>query len=89
MKTEILKMLKETPDFLSGQQLCEGLGVSRTAVWKAIRQLEEEGYAIEAVRNRGYRLVASPDVITAPELTPLGVGSPQGVFFSPCGWGLR
>ena len=42
MKTEILKMLKETPDFLSGQQLCEGLGVSRTAVWKAIRQLEEE-----------------------------------------------
>lgn len=26
MKTEILKMLKETPDFLSGQQLCEGLG---------------------------------------------------------------
>ena len=28
--------------FLSGQQLCEGLGVSRTAVWKAIRQLEEE-----------------------------------------------
>ena len=53
MKTEILKMLKETPDFLSGQQLCEGLGVSRTAVWKAIRQLEEEGYAIEAVRNRG------------------------------------
>ena len=61
-------MLKGTPDFLSGQQLCEGLGVSRTAVWKAIRQLEEEGYVIEAVRNRGYRLVASPDVITAAEL---------------------
>lgn len=31
MKTEILKMLKETPDFLSGQQLCEGLGVSRNS----------------------------------------------------------
>ena len=56
MKTEILKMLKETPDFLSGQQLCEGLGVSRTAVWKAIRQLEEEGYAIENQRipSRGF-----------------------------------
>lgn len=61
-------MLKETPDFLSGQQLCQCLGVSRTAVWKAIRQLEEEGYVIEAVRNRGYRLMASPDVITAAEL---------------------
>lgn len=68
MKTKILKMLKETPDFLSGQQLCEGLGVSRTAVWKAIRQLEEEGYSIEAVRNKGYRLMASPDVVTAAEL---------------------
>ena len=68
MKTEILKMLKETHGFLSGQQLCEELRVSRTAVWKAIRQLEEEGYVIEAVRNRGYRLMASPDVVTAPEL---------------------
>ena len=66
MKTEILKMLKETPDFLSGQQLCAGLGVSRTAVCKSIRQRDEEGYAIEAVRHRGSRLVASPDAITAP-----------------------
>ena len=85
MKTEILKMLKETPDFLSGQQLCEGLGVSRTAVWKAIRQLEEEGYAIEAVRNRGYRLVASPDVITAPELktvlSTVWLGSQVNCFY--------
>ena len=68
MKAEILKLLKATPDFVSGQQLCEGLGVSRTAVWKAIRQLEEEGYVIEAVRNKGYRLTSSPDVLTAPEL---------------------
>ncbi len=79
------KMLKETPDFLSGQQLCEGLGVSRTAVWKAIRQLEEEGYAIEAVRNRGYRLVASPDVITAPELktvlSTVWLGSQVNCFY--------
>lgn len=37
----------------SGQELCERLGVSRTAVWKVIRQLEAEGYEIEAVRNRG------------------------------------
>lgn len=56
MKTEILKLLKETDGYVSGQQLCGRFGVSRTAIWKAIRTLEEEGFEIEAVRNRGYRL---------------------------------
>lgn len=68
MKTEILRFLKEAQDYLSGQELCEQLGVSRTAVWKVIRQLQEEGYEIEAVRNRGYRLVESGDVFTEAEL---------------------
>ena len=56
VKTEVLRMLKETDDYLSGQEICERLNVSRTAVWKVIKQLEAEGYEIEAVRNRGYRL---------------------------------
>lgn len=68
MKSEILRMLKSTGDYLSGQQLCEMLGVSRTAVWKAVGELKEEGYMIEAVRNRGYRLVGEADVITKAEL---------------------
>ena len=41
---------------MSGQQLCEQFGVSRTAVWKAIGQLRKEGYEIEAMPNKGYRL---------------------------------
>lgn len=45
---------------MSGQQLCDRLGVSRTAVWKVINQLKEEGYRIESVPSRGYRLVESP-----------------------------
>lgn len=53
---------------MSGQALCSQLGVSRTAVWKVIKQLEEEGYVIEAVRNKGYRLVAAADVMTEAEL---------------------
>ena len=61
MKAEILKILKKEKDYVSGQELCESLGVSRTAVWKAIRQLEEQGYVIEAVRNKGYRLVEEAD----------------------------
>lgn len=68
MKTEILRFLKEEPGYLSGQELCERLGVSRTAVWKVIRQLQEDGYEIEAVRNRGYRLAESGDVFTETEL---------------------
>lgn len=69
MKTEILKLLKESDGYLSGQELCGSLGVSRTAVWKVINQLREEGYRIEAVSNRGYRLVMSADVITEAELS--------------------
>ena len=68
MKTEILKMLRETEDYISGQQICEQFDVSRTAVWKVIRQLQDEGYQIEAVRNRGYRIVDIPDVMTREEL---------------------
>ena len=61
MKAQILKMLREADGYISGQQLCEKFGVSRTAVWKVIRQLQEEGYEVEAVRNKGYRIIDSPD----------------------------
>lgn len=71
MKAEILKMLRETGDYVSGQEICEKLGVSRTAVWKIIRQLQEEGYQVEAVRSRGYRIIDGPDVVTAGEVESL------------------
>lgn len=56
-KEEILKRLRDAEDYVSGQELCEYYGVSRTAVWKAIKQLEKDGYVIEAQNNRGYRLM--------------------------------
>lgn len=71
LKTEILKMLRESTGYLSGQQLCEKLSVSRTAIWKVIHQLEEEGYEIEAIRNKGYCLVGSPDILSKEELRSL------------------
>ena len=61
-------MLKEADDHISGAQLCEQFQVSRTAVWKVINQLKEEGYQVEAVRNKGYRIIESPDVLTREEL---------------------
>jgi BirA family biotin operon repressor/biotin-[acetyl-CoA-carboxylase] ligase len=68
MKTEILTLLRESEDYVSGQELCNRFGVSRTAVWKVMKQLKEEGYVIEAVQNKGYKLKANPDVLTLSEL---------------------
>lgn len=68
MKGEVLRLLKESDGFLSGQEICGQMDVSRAAVWKVIEQLRKEGYTIEAIRNRGYRLQTSPDVITKEEL---------------------
>ena len=71
MKSEILRLLKENDAYISGQQLCEHFHVSRTAVWKVIEQLKKEGYQIEAVRNKGYRLIDSPDVMSRAEIESL------------------
>ena len=57
-RQEILRQLRQAGGHLSGQQLSEALGVSRTAVWKIIKRLKEEGYPIEAVTNKGYRLLS-------------------------------
>lgn len=68
MKAKILAALREAEGYVSGQELCEQFGVSRTAVWKAINQLKKEGYEIEAVQNRGYHIVSAPDVLSENEL---------------------
>jgi BirA family biotin operon repressor/biotin-[acetyl-CoA-carboxylase] ligase len=84
MKSKILHILRNQEGYVSGQELCERFGVSRTAVWKAINQLKEEGYEIEAVQNKGYHIVACPDVISAEEvrslLTTVWVGSEISYF---------
>lgn len=68
MKSKILSRLRSAEDYVSGQDLCREFGVSRTAVWKAVNQLKGEGYEIEAVQNKGYRLLGSPDVVSAEEV---------------------
>lgn len=68
MKDKILQMLKEADGFISGQEICSRLSVSRTTVWKGINQLREAGYIIEAVNNKGYCLGESPDVLSEQEL---------------------
>ena len=59
VKDSVLKVLSESKSsdgFVSGQELAEKCGVTRTSVWKAVEALRKQGAGIEAVTNRGYRL---------------------------------
>lgn len=56
---------------MSGQELCDKFGVSRTAVWKSIQKLKAEGYQIEAVPNKGYCLTGVADILNKEELENL------------------
>ncbi|WP_027623081.1 biotin--[acetyl-CoA-carboxylase] ligase [Clostridium lundense] len=69
MKEEILNLLKKNSNsFISGQYISEKLGVTRTSIWKYMNTLKEEGYEIESVSKKGYKLIASPDILTFHEI---------------------
>ncbi|KQL53728.1 biotin--acetyl-CoA-carboxylase ligase [Heyndrickxia shackletonii] len=55
-------------EFLSGQALANILGCSRTAIWKHIEELRKEGFELEAIRNKGYRIISTPKNMTENEL---------------------
>ena len=68
-KAEILKLLKNSrPEYVSGEDICQKINISRTAVWKHINTLREEGYGIDAVPHRGYRLLSVPDRLYPDEI---------------------
>lgn len=58
------ELLANQEVYLSGERLSQKLNISRTAVWKFIKELENEGYIIEGVRKLGYRLSHIPDIMT-------------------------
>ncbi|MCY6958173.1 biotin--[acetyl-CoA-carboxylase] ligase [Clostridium brassicae] len=69
MKEKIIELLKQNKNnFISGQKISESLGVSRAAIWKYINSIKEDGYEIESVSRKGYKLVASPDLLTFEEI---------------------
>ncbi len=69
MKVSILKTLKDQKgQYVSGEALSNRLGVSRTAIWKHIAALREEGHSIESSSRKGYKLLSSPDIILAEEI---------------------
>ncbi len=66
----ILEILRgESSGYVSGEAICELLGMTRSAIWKHVETLRALGYTIEAFPHRGYRLVSSPDKLLAEELS--------------------
>ncbi|RNB58687.1 biotin--[acetyl-CoA-carboxylase] ligase [Brevibacillus gelatini] len=69
IKQVILQAFRDQPGrFISGEELSQACGCSRTAVWKHIEELRRDGYEVEAVRKSGYRLLAAPDRLSAAEI---------------------
>lgn len=69
VKYEITKrLLAADGQPISGQQLADDYGLSRTAIWKHIKELEEEGFGIDTVKKKGYVLTSSPDSLQAAKI---------------------
>lgn len=69
MKRAILQLLKEArPDFVSGEDICKKLTVTRSAIWKQVQALRDDGYVIEARPRAGYNLVGVPDKLYPDEI---------------------
>lgn len=68
MKHKVIERLHEVKGFISGEKLSVEFGLSRTAIWKHINSLRADGYEIESVTKKGYRLISSPDLINYDEV---------------------
>lgn len=69
IKKKLLHALSESnQEFLSGQALADIAGCSRTAIWKHIEELRKEGFVLEAVRKKGYRIIETPDSVTESKI---------------------
>ncbi len=68
MRKEIIEILKDKDDYISGEEIGNILGISRAAVWKNIEALRKKGYIIESVSNKGYRLIDSTDVLSEKDI---------------------
>lgn len=79
-REKILELFEANRErFLSGEEIARKLSVSRTSVWKAVRTLQKEGYAIRAVTNRGYCLSAGTDILSEQGIRKYLEGSAAGL----------
>ena len=66
IKDNIISILESNKGlFISGEKLANDLNVSRTAIWKAVKSLRNEGYDIYSVSNKGYSLSKETDMLSS------------------------
>lgn len=82
VKDKVLLILEENKGTtISGEALARALGVSRAAIWKAIKALSEEGYEITAGTNKGYCLDSNSDVLSMQGIGSYIRATPQPKLF--------
>lgn len=67
-KDKVLAMIISGDGYVSGESISRELGITRAAVNAAVKQIKEQGYEIESSTRKGYRLIASPDIINPGEI---------------------
>lgn len=68
IRERLTSILFDTDQFISGEEISKQLNCSRTAVWKHIKELKNNGYEIESVPKKGYRILSRPDRISEDEI---------------------
>ncbi|MCD6434773.1 MAG: biotin--[acetyl-CoA-carboxylase] ligase, partial [Clostridiales bacterium] len=68
MKEKILKLLRDEEKYISGEEMSSILRVSRTAIWKHIKVLKQQGYKIESKSGYGYHLIDGKEHVNKEEL---------------------
>ncbi|WLV25950.1 biotin--[acetyl-CoA-carboxylase] ligase [Aciduricibacillus chroicocephali] len=64
-RNRLIALLEENKDqYISGQKLSEQLNISRSAIWKHMKELEKDGYEIEGKSRKGYRIISFPDKLS-------------------------
>ncbi len=70
VKNEVLKILENNRDiYVSGNYISKEIFVSRNAVWKAVNALKNDGYLIDSVTNKGYKLSSDTDIVSAESIS--------------------
>lgn len=69
VKQKILALLRSSPgEYVSGGRISQVLGITRSAVWKHVEHLREEGYVIDSVPRKGYKIISAPDFLYPGEI---------------------
>lgn len=68
MKEKVLTLLKSNENYISGEEISKLLGITRSSIWKYMNILKKDGYIIDGITNKGYKLISEPDLISLTKL---------------------